>query len=199
MSSDAMAATPPPASAYPVRFDVDYPEHLSRLLNGFLFVKWLLALPVLFIFLLVGSAYLPVAAFFAILFRGKYPRWWFDYQVAYLSFLYRVSSYLSMLRDEYPALAEEQAVHFDVDYPAKLNNFLPIIKWILAIPHFVILIILGFLAEVCLFIGWVAIIFTGRFPRGLFNFVVGTQRWGLRVSAYAFYLLTDAYPPFSMK
>jgi hypothetical protein len=199
MSSDAMAA-PAPTPAYPVRFDVDYPDHLSRLLNGFLFVKWLLAIPIFLLFyVLAAFFYLPIGAFFTILFRRKYPKWWFDALVGLLAYLERLNAYLLMLRDEYPALDNYQAVHLEVDYPQNLNRWLPMVKWILAIPHYVVLIILSVLADVVWLVAWVAIIFTGRFPRGLFNFIVGVQRWSLRVIAYSLLLLTDKYPPFSMK
>lgn len=184
------------ASEFPLRFEVDYPESLSRLL---IFVKWLLAIPVCLVLLLAGAGYMPLAALLTILFRRKYPRWWFDFQVAYLRFNYRLTAYFLLLRDEYPALEDEQAVHLDVDYPAELNRWLPLVKWILAIPHFVVLLVLGVLVYVVLFIAWFAILFTGQFPKGLFDFVVGVQRWSLRVAAYAVYLFTDQYPPFSLK
>lgn len=196
MSSDAMAATPPPASAYPVRFDVDYPEHLSRIL---IFFKWLFAYPVFLLLNLIGVALMPVATFFAILFRKKFPRWWFDYELALIRFSLRATAYILLLRDEYPAFEEDNGVHFDVDYPANPNRWLPLIKWILALPHYLVLIVLLIGVYVVLFIAWFAILFTGRFPKGLFNYVVGVFRWYLRVYAYSGYLMVDQYPPFSMK
>jgi len=133
------------------------------------------------------------------LFRRKYPRWWFDFLVNLLRYQYRINAYVSLLRDDYPALEEDQAVHLEVDYPETLNRWLPLIKWLLAIPHYIVLFFLLIGVYVALIIAWFAILFTGRFPRGLFDFLVGVNRWSLRVSAYAFYLFTDDYPPFSLR
>ena len=193
MSAEATVAAAP---GYPLRYDVEYPEELSRWL---IFVKWLLAIPQFIILYLATAAYLPVAALLTILFRRKYPRWWFDFLVHFLRYEYRVYAYLGLLRDEYPALEEEQFVHLDVDYPASLNRWLPLVKWLLAIPHIIVLLFLFIGAFVASVIAWFAILFTRRFPRGLFDFVVGVNRWGLRVNAYAFYLFTDEYPPFSFQ
>ena len=192
MTAEPTAA---PAPGYPVRFDVEYPEELSRLL---IFVKWLFVLPVYIILALVGTA-IPLAAFFTILVRGKYPEWWFKFVEEYFAFTERVIAYMFLLRDEYPALEKSQSITLEIDRPTKLNNFLPLVKWILAIPHFVILMALGFVLYAVILIAWFAILFTGKFPKGLFDFVVGVRRWNLRVSAYAFYLMTDEYPPFSLK
>ena len=184
-------------AAYPLRFDVDYPERLSR---WKIFLKWLLIFPVYFIlYIISGAAMIPAAAFFTILFRKKYPRWWFDFQVNFLRYNYRAGVYLLLMRDDYPALDEDQAVHLDVDYPDDLNRWLPFIKWLLALPHFIVLMILGIVYCIVLIIAWFAILFTGRYPRALFDFSVGVHRWALRVSAYAFYFFTDKYPPFSLK
>lgn len=142
---------------------------------------------------------IPAAAFFTILFRKKYPRWWFDFMVNFLRYNYRAGVYLLLMRDDYPALDEDQAVHLDVDYPDDLNRWLPFIKWLLALPHFIVLMILGIVYCIVLIIAWFAILFTGRYPRALFDFSVGVHRWALRVSAYAFYFFTDKYPPFSLK
>jgi hypothetical protein len=193
MSTEATVSA---VAGYPLRFDVDYPEELSRWL---IFVKWLLAIPHFIILYLVPAGLLPVAAFFTILFRRKYPRWWFDFLVNLLRYQYRINAYVSLLRDDYPALEEDQAVHLEVDYPETLNRWLPLIKWLLAIPHYIVLFFLLIGVYVALIIAWFAILFTGRFPRGLFDFLVGVNRWSLRVSAYAFYLFTDDYPPFSLR
>jgi hypothetical protein len=136
-----------------------------------------------------------------LLFRQKYPQWWFDWNLALTRFSYRVTSYLALLRDEYPSTDEEQAVHVDVPYPdavRDLNRWLPLVKWFLAIPHYIVLFFLFIAAFVCVIIAWFAILFTGRYPEGLFNFVTGVLRWSLRVSAYAFLLTTDRYPPFRL-
>jgi uncharacterized protein DUF4389 len=136
-----------------------------------------------------------------ILFRQKYPRWWFDFARELTRFEYRVGAYLALLTDKYPSTDEEQSVHLEVDYPdveRDLNRWLPLVKWLLAIPHYIVLVVLTMLAIVAILIAWFAILFTGRYPRGLFNFVAGVGRWTLRVQAYAFLLVTDRYPPFSL-
>ena len=137
-----------------------------------------------------------------ILFQQKYPRWWFDWNAALTKFSYRVIAYMGLLRDEYPSTDEEQAVHIKLKYPdvkKDLNRWLPLVKWLLAIPHFIILAFMFLAAMVCVIIAWFAILFTGRYPVGLFNFVTGVLRWSLRVSAYASLLITDRYPPFRLE
>jgi hypothetical protein len=194
MSSDAMASAPSP-SGFPLNYDVQYPEKLNRWL---IFVKWLLSYPVILFLNLLGTGLLPFANFFAILFRKRIPRWLFDYEVATLGFTSRFAAYAGLLRDEYPAFEAENGVHLDVEYPTDLNRWLPLVKWILVIPHLIVLILLSIGVLVVLVISWFAILFTGRFPRGLFNYVVGVNRWILRVQIYAQLLMTDDYPPFSM-
>ena len=137
-----------------------------------------------------------------ILFRQKYPRWWFDWNVALVKFQNRVGAYALLLRDEYPSTDEEQAVHVEIAYPDvpnDLNRWLPLIKWLLAIPHYIVLTFLTLGVVAVVTIAWFVIMITGNYPRGLFDFVVGVMRWGLRVAAYAFLLTTDQYPPFSLK
>jgi hypothetical protein len=136
-----------------------------------------------------------------ILFREKYPRWWFDFNLELLRFTNRVGAYLFLLSDRYPSTDEQQYVRLDVPYPdvqRDLNRWLPLVKWFLAIPHY---IVLAFLWLGALFAGiaaWFAILFTGRHPRGLFDYLVGVGRWTNRVTAYAFLLVTDRYPPFRL-
>ena len=133
-----------------------------------------------------------------ILFRQKYPRWWFDFNLELTRFSTRITAYLALMRDEYPSTDEHQAVHLELDYPdasRDLNRWTPLVKWILAIPHYVVLAVLAVAAFICVVIAWFAIVFTGRYPRGLFDFVLGVHRWGLRVSAYVWLLITDEYPP----
>ena len=145
-----------------------------------------------------GFLFFPVLLL--ILFRKKYPRWWFDWNLQLTRFLMRVGVYAQLLRDEYPSTDEEQAVHLDIEYPdaSQLSRGMPIVKWLLAIPHWIILFFLWIGAVVSVIIAWFAILFTGRYPRGLFDFVVGVNRWTLRVDAYAVLLTTDRYPPFSL-
>ncbi|MBI2982910.1 MAG: DUF4389 domain-containing protein [Chloroflexi bacterium] len=208
---------------YPARLRIDYPERLDRL-TTLLRIVW--AIPILIILSLVtasgdptwtineqgqrvrdagGSIGLSIgfATALMIVFRQRYPRWWFDFQLALARFSFRVYSYLALLRDEYPSTEDEQAVHLDLDYPdaRQLNRWLPMFKWLLAIPHYIVLVVLAVLfvfAFVAIGAAWFAILFTGSYPRGLFDFVVGVGRWGLRVAAYAFLLVTDRYPPFNL-
>ena len=187
-------------SDYPLRFDVEYPESLSRLL---IFVKWLLAIPHLFILyaLSIFTSILVLFAFFAILFTKKFPRGMFDFVVNIGRWNANASAYVGLLRDEYPPFswdAGEYPVRYEVDYPDELNRWLPLVKWLLVIPHFFVLIFLGLAVAVVQIIAWFAILFTGKFPRGMFDFVVSVTRWGYRVNAYL-YLQRDEYPPFSLK
>jgi hypothetical protein len=136
-----------------------------------------------------------------ILFRQKYPRWWFDWNRELLRFTNRVTAYLALMDDRYPSTDEEQSVHLDFPYPdvpRELNRWLPLVKWFLAIPHYLVLFFLGIAAFVAVVIAWFAILFTGRYPRSLFDFVEGVIRWSNRVTAYALILVTDRYPPFRL-
>ena len=189
------------APGYPLRFDVEYPEQLSRWL---IFVKWLLAIPH-FLILYALSAVANVItfiAFFAILFTGGYPRGLFDFVVNIYRWQENVFAYYALFRDEYPPFSWEAgkyAVTFEVDYPERLSRWMIFVKWLLAIPHIIVLFFLYIVALVVWVIVWFAILFTGRFPRGLFDFLVGVSRWSLRVNAYALLLLRDDYPPFSLR
>ena len=136
-----------------------------------------------------------------ILFRQKYPRWWFDWNLELQRFGNRVGAYLALMDDRYPATDEHQSVHLDYPYPdaqQDLNRWLPLVKWLLAIPHYVVLFFLGIAAVVVVIVAWFAILFTGRYPRGMFAFVEGVIRWHNRVFAYAWVLATDRYPPFRL-
>ena len=137
-----------------------------------------------------------------ILFRRKYPRWWFDWNLELSRFATRVAAYLLLLRDQYPSTDEHQAVHLDLDYPDAARNLsrgLPLIKWLLAIPHYVVILLLGVVTLVLVIFAWFAILVTGRYPREIFDFVVGVARWTWRVHAHAVLLATDRYPPFSLE
>ena len=206
---------------YPARLEIDYPERLSRPKTLF---RLILVIPIFVVFGLVSGSFvgletasetandligglavlggvLFLPALLMLLFRQKYPRWWFDWNLELTRFSTRVGVYLGLLRDEYPSTDEQQAVHLDLDYPDAahdLNRFLPLVKWILALPHYIVLIVLSVAAIVVTVIAWFAIIFTARYPRGMFEFVVGVARWGVRVNAYAWLLTTDRYPPFSL-
>ena len=183
---------------YPARLAIDYPDRdLDRLSTG---LRLIYAIPITIVLELIGAVLsAPVALM--ILFRQKYPRWLFDFNLELTRFSTRVGSYLALMSDQYPSTDEEQSVHLEVDYPdveRDLNRWLPIVKWLLAIPHVVVLVFLGIAAVLVVIVAWFAVLFTGRYPRAIFDFVEGVLRWGLRVEAYALLLVTDRYPPFSL-
>jgi hypothetical protein len=134
-----------------------------------------------------------------ILFRQKYPRWWFDWNLQLLRFASRIGIYLALMDDRYPSTDEQQSVHLDFPYPdveVDLDRGMPLVKWLLAIPHYIVLFFLTIAAFFAVVGAWFAILFTGRYPRGVFEFVEGVIRWHNRVVGYAFTLVTDKYPPF---
>ena len=202
-------------SSYPVQFDVDFPARpLDRLTTAF---RIIVAIPIVFLLAALtndtvqgdhhstftfasGAGLLSVPLLLMILFRQKYPRWWFDWNINLLRFSNRVTAYLALLDDRYPSTDEEQAVHLNLAYPdaRQLNRWLPLVKWLLAIPHYVVLFFLWIAVAVAVIIAWFAILFTGRYPQTLFRFVVGVLRWSNRVTSYAFLLVTDQYPPFQL-
>ena len=186
-------------STYPLVFDVEYPERLSRWL---IFVKWLLAIPHLIILyaLIAVAEIITVIAWFAILFTGRYPKGMFEFVVGILRWDHNFIAYTVLLRDEYPPFslsAGQYPVTYDVEYPERLSRLLIFFKWLLIIPNLIVLALVGIAYYVTLIIAWFAILFTGRYPEGLFKFAVGTLRWSARVNAYMF-LLRDEYPPFSL-
>ena len=200
-------------TSYPAAIVIDYPEKADRLSS---FFRIFTVIPIAIVLCALsgsvsdggtniaagaaGITFLP--ALLMILFRQKYPRWWFDWNLALTRFNLRVTSYALLLRHEYPSTDEDQAVHLDLTYPdvkTDLNRWLPLVKWFLAIPQFIVLSFLGIAVFFVTIYAWFAILFTGRYPRGPFNFVAGVLRWGLRVSAYTSILITDRYPPFSLK
>ncbi len=209
------------SAGYAARLEVDYPEKLDRMTTFFRLI-WIIPIMVIVALLSssgsrdvvdeagkvvrsasgigIGGSLAAVTALM-IVFRTRYPRWWFDFALELARFGGRIAAYLALLTDQYPSTVEEQAVHLEVDYPdvkRDLNRWLPLVKWFLAIPHYLVLAILMALSVLAVVFTWFAILFTGRYPRGLFDFVVGVARWGLRVVAYAFLLVTDEYPPFSL-
>jgi hypothetical protein len=203
-----------PPLDYPAALEIDYPDAPRDWFTVLL--RPLLAIPALIIMALVsgpgvhgrGQSWSPAAGGILVgatalmlLFRRKYPGWWFDWNVSLTAFGLRVMAYLALLRDEYPSTEEEQAVHLAIGYPdakVELNRWLPLVKWFLAIPHFIVLAVLGVGAVVSVVIAWFAILTTGQYPRGLFDYVVGVLRWWVRVAAYAVLLTTDRYPPFRL-
>jgi len=200
--------------SYPAALEIDYPDReLDRITS---FFRPIAVIPIAVVLSLVtgpsgdtnspkhvlaAGGFVWAATLLMLLFRKKYPRWWFDWNTGLAKFFVRVVAYLALLRDEYPSTDEEQAVHLEIPYPdasRELSRWLPLVKWLLAIPHYVVLLFVGIAAIVCVVVAWFAILFTGRYPRGLFNFVVGALRWQLRVAAYAWLLTTDRYPPFRL-
>ena len=196
----SMQAATGDAPEYPLRFDVEYPEQLNRWL---VLVKWLLAIPhILIVNALVNVAsVIHVIGFFAILFTTKYPQPLFEFVVNIYRWQANLYAYLGLMRDEYPPFSWEPGqypVNFEIDYPPELNRWLPLVKWLLAVPHYVVLFFLAIAALVVWVIAFFAILFTGAYPRGMFDFAVGVLRWGNRVNAYVFFM-RDEYPPFSLK
>ena len=214
-----MAAT----DGYPVQLEVEYPDRpLNRLTTAFRIVT---IIPIAILLgtvsggtwssttvsgatettttVVAGAGGLLFAGpLLMILFRQKYPRWWFDWSLELTRFSSRVALYGALLDDRYPSTDERQSLLLEIPYPdarTDLNRWLPLVKWLLAIPHYIALFFLGIAAVVCVVIAWFAILFTGRYPPGLFDFVVGVGRWSVRVSAYAGLLATDRYPPFSLR
>lgn len=184
---------------YPLRYDVQYPEKLSR---GLIFVKWLLAIPHFLILSVLSNlqGVITLIVFFAILFTKRFPRGLFDFYVNAGRWAANVSAYVSLMRDEYPPFGWESGkypITYEVDYPQELSRWMIFVKWLLAIPHLIVLSVLGVVAIVVVGIAWFAILFTGQFPRGMFDFTVGVTRWAYRAQAYIV-LLRDEYPPFSL-
>jgi hypothetical protein len=212
-----MASIIESAPVFPATLKIDYTEGKSN--KWSVFFRIFAAVPICIIIGLMGKGafngdsegwqtvlavggllFLPLVLM--ILFRAKYPKWWFDWNLAFTRFSYRVSSYILLLRNEYPSTDEEQAVHLDMTYPevqSQLGRGMPLIKWFLAIPHYVVLSFLAVAVFAVWIIAWFSVLFTGRYPRSLFDFTSGVLRWSLRVNAYAFLLTTDKYPPFSLE
>jgi hypothetical protein len=214
-------------SEYPARLQIDYPETLDRLTTFFRII-WII--PIGIILGLISNAGetvtntiilneageivrttretfgglaagLSTATALMIIFRQRYPRWWFDFSRELARFEARVGAYAALLTDQYPSTVEEQAVHLEIDYPdaaTDLNRWYPLFKWLLAIPHYFVLAFLTIASVFAVIIAWFAILFTGQYPKAIFDYNVGVARWWTRVSAYAFLLVTDQYPPFSL-
>jgi hypothetical protein len=204
-------------ATYPLEYDVEYPDRkLNRLTSAF---RILMAIPIVIVLTAIagfteattggdtttlaasGSAVLFLPPLLMILFRGKYPRWWYDFNVELLRFQNRVGVYVALMDDRYPSTDERQSVRLDMPYPdaSGLKRGLPLVKWLLAAPHYLVLAILYVGALFAVIFAWFAILFTGRFPRPVFDYLVGVGRWTNRVTAYAFLLMTDQYPPFRLR
>jgi len=215
----AIPPPPPPPPAYPVNLSVEYPDRpLDRLSTAF---RIFVAVPIMIVLGTVsgttwsyysssGTVHVVAGAggllflgpLLMILFRQKYPRWWFDWNLELQRFTNRVLVYVLLMDDRYPSTDQEQGLRLDYvypDVPRELNRFLPLVKWLLVIPHFIVLAFLWIAVFFVVIVAWFAILFTGRYPRGIFDFVEGVVRWGQRVVAYAFTLVTDRYPPFSLR
>ena len=204
---------------YPVSLAVDYPDRpLDRLSSAF---RIFTVIPIAIVLAAIGgysSSYgggaetttiavggtglLFLPPLLMILFRQKYPRWWFDWNLELLRFTNRVGIYLALMDDRYPSTDEQQSVRLDLEYPdalQDLNRWLPLVKWLLAIPHYVVLFFLWIGAVLAVIAAWFAILFTGTYPRGVFDYIEGVIRWHNRVVGYAFILITDRYPPFRLR
>ncbi len=206
-------------SSHPVTYDVDYPDRELNRLTSALRIFWVIPIAILIgsiagysgqsldgpetsTIVIGGTGLLFLPPLLMILFREKYPRWWFDWNLQLMRFSNRVGVYFALMDDRYPSTDEDQAVHLDFPHPYEqgegLNRWLPLVKWFLAIPHYIVLALL-FVASIFAVVGaWFAILFTGRYPRGIFDFLVGVGRWHNRVMGYALVLVTDRYPPFSL-
>jgi hypothetical protein len=205
-------------TAYPVQLEIVFPDRaLNRATTAF---RLIVAIPIVIVSAAVGGhqelysdgrhgttfafgagGMLVLGPLLLIVFRQKYPRWWFDWNRELLRFSNRVGAYLALMDDRYPSTDEQQSVALDFEYPDAahdLNRWLPLVKWLLAIPHYIVLAFLWIGAIVAIVIAWFAILFTGQYPRGLFDFVLGVFRWTNRVIGYAFVLVTDRYPPFRL-
>ncbi len=213
---------------FAARLEIDYPEKLDRL-TTFFRILWIIPIAII-LSLVTGAGQtvtntivlneageivrttsqtagglvsgLAAATALMIIFRQRYPRWWFDFARELTRFQYRVAAYFCLLTDIYPSTVEEQSVHLEIDYPdveKDLNRYMPIVKWLLAIPHYIALFFLGIGAFFALIYAWFAILFTGEYPRSVFDYIVGVGRWALRVAAYVSLLVTDEYPPFSLQ
>lgn len=201
---------------YPTTLSIDYPNReLDRVST---FFRFIVAIPILIVLSSVSGASSTdknseMAVFFGaggllffgpllmILFRQKYPRWWFDWNLELMRFNVRVVAFMALMNDKYPSTDDHQTVHLDIKYPnvtKELNQWLPLIKWILAIPHYFVLIFLDIAAVLSVIYSWLSIILTGRYPKSAFEFVEKVMRWNVRVASYAFVLATDEYPPFSL-
>jgi Domain of unknown function (DUF4389) len=202
---------------YPVTLSIEYPDRpLDRLSTA---LRIFYAIPILIVAAAVGGGTVQLGTasrtyafaagggllFFApllmIVFREKYPRWWFDWNLNLARFTTRVTAYVALMDDHYPATDEDQSVRLTLPYPnpkTDLNRWLPIVKWLLAIPHYIVLFFLDIGAVLAAIGAWFAILFTGRYPRGLFAYIEGVFRWNARVAGYAIVLVTDRYPPFRL-
>lgn len=183
---------------YAARLEIDYPETLDRFTT---FFRLIWVIPITIILALLGDG-VWFATALIIVFRFHYPKWWFDFARELTRFSARVGAYVGLLTDLYPSTTEEQSVHVEIDYPDvenDLSRWLPLVKWLLLFPHYVVLMFLAIGAIFVWIIAWFAILFTGSYPRGLFDYMVGVARWGLRVEAYGFLMVTDEYPPFSLQ
>jgi hypothetical protein len=212
---------------YPARLEIDYPEKLDRL-TTLLRIIWIIPIAIILGLITGGgetvtntitvneagevikttrdtvgglASGLFAATALMIIFRQRYPRWWFDFSRELTRFGARVMAYLFLLTDQYPSTVEEQSVHLEIDYPDvknDLNRWMPLVKWLLAFPHYIALFFLGIAVFFAAIFAWFAILATGQYPRALFDFIVGVGRWGLRVDAYVNLMVTDRYPPFSL-
>ncbi|MFP4460425.1 MAG: DUF4389 domain-containing protein [Candidatus Zixiibacteriota bacterium] len=199
-------------STYPVDLKIDYPGELDRIST---FFRLIIAIPILIIlallmnsgtsehepYIITGIGFVVIPTILTIVFVNKYPKWWYNWNFELMKFSLRVGTFINLMTDKYPDLENDQNVHLTMPYPEvgkDIDRFMPLIKWFLAIPHYIVLIFLGIIAFFMIVISWFAIIFTGKYPRSFFNFIEGYMRWSIRVTAYTTLMITDEYPPFSL-
>lgn len=187
----------PQSPEYPVRVDVQYPQNPSRLL---IFVRGILAIPhyLALIVLGIGAAFVYIASWWVVLFTGKYPEGMFNYMVGVMRWGLRFSAYVMLLTDVYPPFSLDDdpnyPVRLEVDYPTTIARWRPLVNWLLVWPASIGAGLLFLFAYLCTIIAWFTILFTGRYPEGLFKYVVVAYRWQERVNVFQAWM-TEAYPP----
>lgn len=193
------------ASAYPVQLDLDAPLEVARWRP---LVAWILGIPhliVLYVLQIVLEV-LALVSWFAILFTGNIPRGLFDFMATIFRYQWRVYSYIGFMRESYPPFdftpsavdPGNDPARYSIEYPERLSRLLIFVKWLLIIPHIFVLMFVLLGAILVYIAAWFVVLFTGRWPEGMRNFLIGANRWSMRVSAY-FFLMTDVYPPFSLE
>ncbi len=199
----------PETHDYPARLGIDYPEEHDRIRVLF---RIIIAIPIIALLLILTTRFaredtvsistgLFLATILMIVVRQRYPRWWFDFVLELARFTCRIAAYMFLMTDKYPSTEEEQTCHLELDYPDvpnDLNRWLPLVKWVLSLPHFIVLIFLSIGVLGAVIVAWISILLTQTYPRVLFDYVEGVMRWWTRYAAYTFWLVTDRYPPFSL-
>jgi uncharacterized membrane protein HdeD (DUF308 family) len=198
------AASAAPASAYPVSVDFERPLEVPRWRP---LVNWLLVIPQLIVVQVLGFVYgvLALVSFFTVLFTKQVPDGIFGVQAMIDRYSWRVTSFHLFMGDEYPPFsfattAADDGIYsarYAIQEPGEMNRWLPLIKWLLVIPHYIVLLFLFIGVAVVALVSFFVVLFTGKYSEGMRNYIIGVERWALRVSAYATFR-TDVYPPFRL-